>query len=73
VKSTQFSVYFGSHDLGRQPQEGRDHLNFLRRTTATIYKLNVKDVPVDGFWSISLYNAEGYIRKIRTMPTPSTT
>ena len=26
----------------------------------TIYKLNVKDVPVDGFWSISLYNAEGY-------------
>jgi hypothetical protein len=29
-----------------------------RRTT--IYKLNVKDVPVDGFWSISVYNAEGY-------------
>jgi hypothetical protein len=26
----------------------------------TIYKLNVKDVPVDGFWSISVYNAEGY-------------
>jgi len=26
----------------------------------TIYKLNVQDVPVDGFWSISLYNAEGY-------------
>lgn len=25
-----------------------------------VYKLNVKDVPVDGFWSISLYNAEGY-------------
>ena len=27
----------------------------------TIYKLEVKDVPVDGFWSISLYNAEGYL------------
>ena len=26
----------------------------------TIYRLNVKDVPVDGFWSISLYNAEGF-------------
>jgi hypothetical protein len=26
----------------------------------TLYKLNVRDVPVDGFWSISLYNSEGY-------------
>jgi hypothetical protein len=26
----------------------------------TIYKLNVKNVPVDGFWSVSLYDAEGY-------------
>ncbi|MGW4531087.1 DUF1254 domain-containing protein [Nocardia sp. NPDC004340] len=24
------------------------------------YKLHVKDVPVDGFWSVSLYNAQGY-------------
>jgi hypothetical protein len=24
------------------------------------YKLHVGDVPVDGFWSISVYNAEGY-------------
>lgn len=29
----------------------------------TIYKLNVKDVPVNGFWSVSLYNAEGYYQK----------
>ena len=29
----------------------------------TPYTLNVKDVPVDGFWSISLYNEEGYFQK----------
>jgi hypothetical protein len=29
----------------------------------TIYKLTVKDVPVDGFWSISVYNARGYYEK----------
>lgn len=28
----------------------------------TIYKLKVKDVPVDGFWSITVYNAEGYFQ-----------
>lgn len=27
---------------------------------ATAYKLVVKDVPVDAFWSISVYNAKGY-------------
>jgi len=26
----------------------------------TIYRLTVKDVPVDGFWSVSMYNAAGY-------------
>ncbi|MFB8002623.1 DUF1254 domain-containing protein [Nocardia sp. NPDC056000] len=29
---------------------------------ATDYTLHVKDVPVKGFWSISLYNAEGYFQ-----------
>jgi hypothetical protein len=29
----------------------------------TIHKLTVKDVPVDGFWSVTVYNAEGFFEK----------
>jgi len=29
----------------------------------TIHTLTVKDVPVDGFWSISVYNAKGFFEK----------
>ena len=36
-----------------------------RNDGTTIHKLTVKDVPVDGFWSITVYNAEGYLE-----PTP---
>ena len=32
-----------------------------RNDGATIHKLTVEDVPVDGFWSITVYNAEGYL------------
>jgi hypothetical protein len=35
----------------------------------TMYALTVKDVPVDGFWSISVYNAKGYFRKTISTPT----
>ena len=28
---------------------------------ATVYKLNVQEVPVDGFWSITVYNSKGYL------------
>jgi hypothetical protein len=30
-----------------------------RNDGKTIYRMNVKDVPVDAFWSISVYNAKG--------------
>lgn len=29
----------------------------------TVYRLTVKDVPVDGFWSVSVYNKEGFFEK----------
>lgn len=29
----------------------------------TVHKLTLKDVPVDGFWSISIYNAKGFFEK----------
>jgi hypothetical protein len=32
-----------------------------RNDGTTAHTLTVKDVPVDGFWSITVYNAEGYL------------
>lgn len=50
---------------GGNPDKEAIYLNVTpaRNDGTTVYKLNVKDVPVDGFWSISLYNPEGYYEK----------
>ena len=47
---------------GLNPDKDAIYLNVTpsKNDGTTIYRLSVKDVPVDGFWSISLYNAEGY-------------
>ena len=47
---------------GGNPEKDALYLNVVpaHNDGKTVYRLNVKDVPVDGFWSISVYNAKGY-------------
>ncbi len=47
---------------GGNPDKDAVYLNVTppKNDGKTVYKLHVADVPVDGFWSISLYNAQGY-------------
>jgi hypothetical protein len=48
---------------GGNPRKDAIYLNFTppQNDGRTVYRLTVKDVPVDGFWSVIVYNAEGYI------------
>ena len=50
---------------GGNPDKDATYLNVTpaKNDGTTVYKLNVKDVPVDAFWSVSVYNAEGYFEK----------
>jgi hypothetical protein len=50
---------------GGNPDKDATYLNITPANNdgKQIYTLDVKDVPVDGFWSISLYNAQGYYEK----------
>lgn len=51
--------------FGGNPESDAIYLNVnpANNDGATPYALKVKDVPVDGFWSVSVYNAEGYFEK----------
>ena len=47
---------------GGNPDKDATYLNVTpeQNDGKTQYRLVVKDVPVDGFWSVSVYNAQGY-------------
>lgn len=49
---------------GGNPDKDATYLNFTPKNNdgTGVYKLTVRDVPVDGFWSISLYNEKGYFQ-----------
>jgi hypothetical protein len=50
---------------GGNPDVDATYLNVTpsRNDGKTAYRLTVRDVPVDGFWSVSVYNAAGYYEK----------
>ena len=50
---------------GGNPDKDATYLNITpeKNDGNTVYKLNVRDVPVNGFWSVSLYDERGYYEK----------
>jgi hypothetical protein len=50
---------------GGNPDKDATYLNVTpsKNDGTTVYMLNIKDVPVNGFWSVSVYNTEGYYQK----------
>jgi len=50
---------------GGNPDKDAIYLNIVPAGNdgTTVYNLRVKDVPVDAFWSVSLYDAKGYYEK----------
>ena len=47
---------------GGNPDKDAMYLNVTpeKNDGKTVYRLHATDVPVDGFWSVSVYNAKGY-------------
>ena len=52
---------------GGNPEKDATYLNVTpsKNDGTTVYQLTVEDVPIDGFWSISVYDAKGYFQRNR--------
>jgi hypothetical protein len=50
---------------GGNPGSAAVYINVYPKSNdgKTVHKLTVKDVPVDGFWSVSLYNEQGFFQE----------
>jgi hypothetical protein len=60
--------------FGGNPEKDALYLNVTpnKNDGATLHRLPVKDVPVDAFWPIGVYNAESTFRRTRSTPIHST-
>lgn len=49
---------------GGNPEKDATYLNFTpsRNDGTTVYTLVVKEVPVDGFWSVTVYDSKGFFQ-----------
>lgn len=49
---------------GGNPEKDATYLNFTpsRNDGTTVYRLVVKDVPVEGFWSVTVYDSKGFFQ-----------
>lgn len=54
-----------AYGYGGNPDEDALYFGIIpeKNDGKTAYSLTVKDVPVDGFWSIIVYNSEGFMEK----------
>lgn len=55
---------------GGNPETEATYLNVTppKNDGLIVHRLTVKDVPVDGFWSINVYDAKGYFEKNALAP-----
>jgi hypothetical protein len=64
IDSLRF-VLCTAYGWGGNPDEGAIYNNVVpaENDGKTPYSVTVKDVPVDGFWSITVYNKDGFMQK----------